>query len=324
MEKLSNFLTYTLIVIFINLVLITLQNNPGFGNENYSLIKQFGTKGNNESQFHEPIGIAIDKKDNSIYVADTSNHRIQKFDVNGNFVLEWGMQGKGDGQFNGPRGIDIDSKGDIYVSDFDNNRIHKFSAFKTCPTNHKISEKICLITNWGSTGSENGKFRVPYDLAVDSQDNIYVADLLNHRIQKFDSSGKFIEAWNLNSTNPSKTPLGIGIDKINDTLYISTGKDIQKFDSSGKFIEAWNLNRSANVLFQGITVDLNGYVYVTDIQSPTIQKFDSSGKFIEAWNLHETDLIQKPGSSDIAIDSLNNTIISNTKNNNIQIFRQSG
>src|SRR4030042_1741132 len=52
-----------------------------------------------------------------------------------------------------------------------------------------------FVTKWGSPGSGDGQFNYPAGVAVDSSGNVYVADLGNHRIQKFDSSGGFITKW---------------------------------------------------------------------------------------------------------------------------------
>ena len=52
-----------------------------------------------------------------VYVADSSNNRIQKFDSNGNFITKWGTEGTGDGQFSNPDGIAVDSSGNVYVAD---------------------------------------------------------------------------------------------------------------------------------------------------------------------------------------------------------------
>ena len=71
--------------------------------------------------------ISVDNSSN-VYVVDQHNHRIQKFDSLGNFILTWGKQGNKPGEFNYPYGIAIDSEGDVYVSDMNNNRIQKFSA----------------------------------------------------------------------------------------------------------------------------------------------------------------------------------------------------
>jgi DNA-binding beta-propeller fold protein YncE len=79
----------------------------------------WGSKGSNEGQFIENHGIAVDKS-GYVYVVDTRNVRIQKFDSNGNFITMWGSLGCKDDQFLIPHDITIDPKGNIYVSDSGN------------------------------------------------------------------------------------------------------------------------------------------------------------------------------------------------------------
>ena len=50
------------------------------------LVRKFGQKGTSNGQFNEPFGVAFDANDH-LYVADYSNHRVQKFDVNGTYLL---------------------------------------------------------------------------------------------------------------------------------------------------------------------------------------------------------------------------------------------
>ena len=87
--------------------------------------------------FSYPGGVAV-APNSSIYVADTDNHRIQKFDNDGNFIMKWGSEGSGDGQFKYPYGIAIGPDGSVYVADYENNRIQKFDSNGN------------FITKWGS------------------------------------------------------------------------------------------------------------------------------------------------------------------------------
>ena len=123
---------------------------------------------------NRPGSITTDSAGN-VYVADTDNHRIQKFDSSGTFITKWGSQGSGDGQFSNPQGIATDSAGNVYVADTDNHRIQKFDSSGT------------FITKWGTSGSGDGRFSYPQGLTIDSAGNVYVADTYNYRIQKFDS-----------------------------------------------------------------------------------------------------------------------------------------
>ena len=70
----------------------------------------------------------------NVYVVDTGNHRIQKFDGNGTFLCAWGNRGKSEGQLNFPYGIAVDKEGCVYVVDSGNNRILKY-----VPTDEEIN-----------------------------------------------------------------------------------------------------------------------------------------------------------------------------------------
>ena len=76
----------------------------------------------------------------TVYVADSDNNRIQKFDSDGKFITKWGPEvaGAGDEQFS-PMYIAVDSSGNVYISD-DANRIWKLDSNGT------------FITKWGSNG----------------------------------------------------------------------------------------------------------------------------------------------------------------------------
>ena len=89
------------------------------------------------------------------------------------FVNAWGSKGSDEGQFLEPAGVAVDSSGNVYVSDFSNNRIQKFTSNGT------------FITKWGSPGSGEGQFNRPENVAVDSSGNVYVGDTGNNRIQVF-------------------------------------------------------------------------------------------------------------------------------------------
>ena len=91
---------------------------------------RFQYQGSGDDQFDSPNSVAVDLAGN-IYVADTANNRIQKFDSNGNYLTQWGGFGTGDGQFNSPRGVAVDTAGNVYVVEYENNRIQKFDSSGT-------------------------------------------------------------------------------------------------------------------------------------------------------------------------------------------------
>ena len=88
-------------------------------------------------------------------------------------------QQNGSGQFTLPERVAVDSGGNVFVSVAQAHRIQKFKADGS------------FITQWGSFGSDNGKFNGPNGLAIKSgtitflEERVFVADTLNHRIQVF-------------------------------------------------------------------------------------------------------------------------------------------
>jgi len=151
---------------------VTILNRDG------SVATSFGRKGTGQGEFNEPWGIAI-AQDGSIFVADTWNHRIQKFTVQGQFITQWGGYEAGTappGKFYGPRDLVITPAGELLVTDTGNKRIQVFN------------QQGAPVRTFGSEGVGPGQFREPVGIAVDRQGRVYVADTWNQRIQVFDSS----------------------------------------------------------------------------------------------------------------------------------------
>jgi len=95
-----------------------------------TLIGYVGSKGSANGQFNSPQDVELDLLTNVglpyIYVADTGNNRIQKFNTHGIYQAQWGSTGTAYGKFKQPRGIAVDRDGNVYVVDSGNNRIQKF------------------------------------------------------------------------------------------------------------------------------------------------------------------------------------------------------
>src|SRR5437667_171515 len=141
-----------------------------------TFLTAWGSAGAGNGQFNYPSGVATDGSGN-VYVADTYNNRIQKFDRNGTFLTTWGSAGAGNGQFDFPYGVATDGSGNVYVADTGNNRIQKFDANGT------------FLTAWGSYGSGDGQFGSPYGAATDESGDVYVAGGHNHKIHRTGWSG---------------------------------------------------------------------------------------------------------------------------------------
>lgn len=77
--------------------------------------------------FSNPTDLAIDNRNGDIYVVDSGNNRVQRFDAEGNYLSEFGSFGTENGQFNAPWGVAIDNEGYVYVTDSKNARVEKFA-----------------------------------------------------------------------------------------------------------------------------------------------------------------------------------------------------
>ena len=138
---------------------VSLLISPVATAQGYTFDLKWGDADARNGQLARPFGVAVDGSGN-VYVADYSNHRIQKFDSSGTFITKWGNVGSGDGQFANPISVAVDGSGNVYVSDSGNQRIQKFDSSGT------------FITKWGSVGSGDGQFNNIRGVAVDGLGNV--------------------------------------------------------------------------------------------------------------------------------------------------------
>ena len=164
--------------------------------------------------FNRPTDVAWDPAGN-IFISDGyNNSRVAKFDKDGNWVKAWGQRGKGPGEFNIPHTIAADAKGNVYVGDRTNNRIQVFdpdgnylkeftgfgAPWAICispgPTQflytsdsvpgriYKLDLNGKILGVFGKAGKQPGQFGWVHEMTCVSENELYVAELLNWRVQK--------------------------------------------------------------------------------------------------------------------------------------------
>ena len=310
--------------------LFTISENSKCQNfSEYVFVTKWGSKGENEGQFNCPSGLAVDLNGN-IYVSDSYNYRIQKFDSTGKFITKWPVS-LVNGQLFSPSRIAIDLKGNIYVGVVYVGSIQKFDS------NGKF------ISKWeGKDCSDiRGEFNSPLDIVFDQESNIWITDH-TALFRKFTPDGKFIRVWD--TSNPkyndcNQSTIEFAIDSSGyiyglyrrmpysvihgniQGFYISY---IQKFDPNGNLITEWGSYGSNDGEFKedagGIAVDTKSNIYIADSQNHRIQKFDSNGKFLIKWGSYGSKDGELYFPTSIAIDLEGNVYVVDFGNYRIQKF----
>src|SRR5690606_5101098 len=169
-----------------------------------------------EHKFHQPNETALDSAGN-LYVVQghlAAEPRVLKFSPEGRFMRQWGARGSGPGEFAAAHSIKIDEQDRLYIADRENQRIQIFDTEGQFLDEWTYNAMVCslylhedgslymtsgfdgevakvnmsdgsLIGALGSPGRETGQFGEAHFLAVDGAENIFVADVVNRRVQVY-------------------------------------------------------------------------------------------------------------------------------------------
>ena len=163
----------------------------------------------------------------------------------------------------------------MYVSGRDNNNIQKFTHNGT------------FLLKWGSKGSGDGQFSIPYSIGIDPSDNVFVVDRENSRIQEFDTNGKFINKWyGVSATDKFKRPEDITFSPFGIFITDTGNNRVLKVDDKFNLIKEWGTKGTGNSQFihpHAIDLDSKGNVYVGVLNQPGVQIFDSNGTYLKRW-----------------------------------------
>ena len=287
----------------------------------------FGFFGMQEGQFNAPRGIAV-AADESIYVADSRNHRIQHFSKNGDFLNAWGSFGDanagqaGGSLFNEPWDVTVGPDGAVYVADTWNHRIQKFTPDGT------------FITMWGYYGTAETTESMwgPRSIAVDERGTVFVTDTGNKRVAVFDQDGNAITSFGTAGMELGDLDEPVGIALDNDgNIYIADTWNlrVQVFGrGSGEHnyipLRVWDIDGWLGQSLENkpyITVDgENGFVFVTDPDGYRVLQFDLEGNFIQGWGDYSPDTDGFGLPSGINVDAAGGVWVSDSANNRLLYF----
>ncbi|MEO9310619.1 MAG: HYR domain-containing protein, partial [Nitrososphaera sp.] len=187
-----------------------------------------------------------------------------------------------------------------------------------------------FVSSFGSQGLvKSGTFSFPQYIAVDEAGNVYVTDLGNFRVQKFDNEGVYLHSWGSKGTDSKNFQSPAGIAVRNNFVYVVDHElnVVKKFDTTGNFISLWGSTGSEPGKFKlpnGIAVSKDDFVYVVDTGNSRIQKFDSEGKYIKTIGSSGTEQGKFLNPLGIAVDNDGNIYVSDAGNKRVQKFTAEG
>ncbi len=270
--------------------------------------------------FNNPLGLAVDAAGN-VYVCDSGNNRVQKFDANGVFVSLWGATGSGDGQFSTPSGIAMAEDGTVYIADSGNKRIQKF-------TSPGVFEAA-----WSAASEADGRFKSPADVELNGDGDLFVSEFGNHRIQKLTYSGNFGIKWGTLGTVGDflmNEPRGISLRPKAGNLYVADRRNhrIKVFSQEGAFVTEWGgVAGSGNGQMRlpaSMAVNSTGNVYVADTNNNRIEIFNATGTYVNKFGAVGSGDGQLFNPQGIVIAADDTVYVADSRNNRIQHFSSTG
>ena len=263
----------------------------------------------------KPQSIAVDAIGN-LYITDTQNDSIKKFDANGILQNSWGMQGVNTGEFKNPKGVAIDPTDEnMYVADTGNNRVQKLNFASGVWTEWcKKKKNKCVSDKDGFMGPS---------VVVTNGQNVYVSDAKN-RVQILNgTTGSRIETI---ESNTHVNGLAVGSSGIlnNTVLYLATGNQIRKYINANNSWTALSVNwpktnDNNDGLAMSVTLDTDGNVYALNQGVKKIVKYSPDGLLLSTYRNPSKSTCASKSAQGIYYSSNSSSVyLVDTENNRIQ------
>ena len=253
----------------------TVEEVWGLYRQKINPVNKFGKEGKKKGGLKYPHGLTLCRNE-SIYIADTYNSRIQIFSTAGEFVEEFGKE-----QLNRPHSIALNDKW-VFVSDY-----HHYAVFKFQITNNKF---VCR--------SAKGELIFPLGITVDTNGEVLVADCATNKIAVLNTELKLVREI---GKGKLIRPRDVNINKNN--IFVADHNEINNihiFTQSGDIIRSFiKLDKGTGDIY--FCFDLNNNIIVSDCSSMSIQIYTINGELIHK-------IVCKSNPTGIAVDNNNNII----------------
>ena len=188
------------------------------------------------------------------------------------------------------------------------------------------------VTTAGDTSivASDGSLIWPTAIALDSSQNVYVADEWLNRISIFNKDGEWLGKWGTPGSGDGEIdrPSGLVFDGDDNLLLVdSVNSRIQKFTKAGKFLAKWGSEGSGEGQFKlpwGIAIDSGQNVYVADWRNDRVQKFTTDGQFLMSLGHSGNGDGQLDRPTGVAIDKQGYIYVADWGNDRLQVFSPEG
>ena len=272
-------------------------------------VSAIGEEGDQPGQFRQPQAVSTDNKGN-LYVADTGNHRVQKFDGQNRFVDMVGGFGWDQEQFQRPMDVCADNGLDVFVADYENRRIVR------------CDNQLHWISTFTARAAADERLQLgfPSSVSISIHADLYVVDSENGRVLKLNSLWQpELSFGNYDwGEGGLSEPASIYVAR-DDRIYVSDRQAgrISLYDYFGTFLQ--HLGESVLKRPAGLCVDTKGTIWVADSERQQVLAFSRSGRLLLQWGSAGAKLGALQNPADVAVHQ-NRLYVADRDNHRIQLF----
>ena len=218
------------------------------------------------------------------------------------------------GKLNSAYGVTVDKDDNMYVMEYGNHRVNKFSS---------DGEFVAAI---GSPGSGNLQFSNAHGICYNRRDNnLYVTEQSNHRIQVLSTELKFVRCFGTlgKGNGQLKNPFHATFDNANNLYVTDYGNHrVQVFTAEGQFLRTFSQKADGQKLSLpwAIAINRSDTVYVSENGPHHVSVFTSQGAYITAFGGPGTEEGQFNSIYGLSIDHNDSVVVSDCSNKRLQIF----
>jgi tripartite motif-containing protein 71 len=270
---------------------------------------RFGAGGGNDAAAGGGLAVSGDV----VYVVDTGNDRVVRFDTSGGH----GAEIVPPGTLQNPRGVAVRGTRMLVADD----QHHRVAAFDT---GGRLLASIGL-----GQGAGPGQLNFPYGVTMDAQGRVFVADDLNHRIVRYSTPAtgyRYKARWGAYGTAPGRLayPRGLAAGANGELFAANTGNDrIDVFDASGTLKRSFGTSGRASGQFDGplgVGVDASGVRAVADSVNGRVQLLNPDGTVATIWGSPNPGPTILPSPVAVAFDGTGNGFVLDQRRSRIVVF----